>query len=56
MPSKIASEKPFSLLRLVGWWAATVLLAYAVGWAHIGWSSISPPPQHAPTITAPAQH
>lgn len=54
MPSKIAAETPFSLLRLVGWWAVSLVLAYALGWSHITWSTVSPA-QQATTVTAPAQ-
>lgn len=55
MPSKIAAERPFSLFRLVGWWAVSMVLAYIVGWSHITWSTVDPP-QHATSVTAPAQH
>jgi hypothetical protein len=55
MPSKIAAERPFSLFRLIGWWAVSIVLAYAVGWSHITWSTINAP-QHPASVTAPAQH
>lgn len=54
MASKIASETPLSLLRLVGWWAASVVVAYMVGWSHITWADVVPPPQEPPATTAPA--
>lgn len=54
MPSKIAAERPFSLLRMAGWWVVSMVLAYAVGWSHITWSTFDPP-QHNTSVTAPAQ-
>jgi hypothetical protein len=52
--SKIASETPLSLPRLMGWWAASVVVAYALGWSHITWSDVNPAPQETPTVTTPA--
>lgn len=59
MPSKIFSERPFRLLRVVGWWAATIILAYILGYEHVDLSGIG---IHValnrlpPTTTAPPQH
>lgn len=54
MPSKIASETPFSLPRLIGYWAVSVAIAYALGWAHLTPADAdpTPPPPAAPSSPA----
>lgn len=58
MPSKIASETPLSLPRLAGYWLASLLIAYALGWAHLAPADAGadPAPPSAPTPAAPAPH
>lgn len=58
MPSKVASETPFSLPRLIGYWLASVVLAYALGWAHLSPSDAGadPAPPGPPAPAAPAPH
>jgi len=55
MPSKIASEAPLSLPRLLGYWLVSVVLAYVLGWAHV-WPDEAdptpPPPPAAPAAPA----
>lgn len=40
MPSKISTDRPFRPLRLLGWWVATIVLAYILGYSHITLDSI----------------
>lgn len=41
MPSKVASERPFSWGKLAAWWAASLVAAWAVGWSQITWADVS---------------
>jgi hypothetical protein len=63
MPSKIATDTPFSWRKLLGYWVVSIVIAYALGWTHIAlWNfgaqplpsttpprpSASPPPPPKP--------
>lgn len=52
MPSKIASETPLNLPRLAGYWFVSLLIVYALGWAHLSPIDLAagspPPPPPAP--------
>lgn len=53
MPSKVASETPFSLPRLLGYWLISLLIAYGAGWAHLSPADASAPaPPPAPAVPA----
>lgn len=41
MPSKVASETPFSWGKLAAWWAASLVAAWAVGWSQITWTDVT---------------
>lgn len=56
MPSKIATDTPFSWRKLLGVWFFTIVIAYALGWNHITWERVAtdtsaPPATHAPTTS-----
>lgn len=54
MPSKIASETPLNLPRLAGYWFVSLLIVYALDWAHLSPIDLAagspPPPPPAPAV------
>ncbi len=57
MGSKIASETPLSWSKLLGWWAASLFAAWAVGWSQLtpaDFTSPAPPPGESAPAARPA--
>lgn len=51
--SKIATDTPFSWPRLLGYWAVSLVVAWALGWSHVTWDSFTV--TESPTAPAPTQ-
>lgn len=56
MGSKIATDTPFSWPKLLGYWAISLVVAWALGWGHVTWDNFTiteQPDAPAQTRSAP---